>query len=113
MLVCHPVRYPPTPLWQKGADKNRNTGKAKMTHTLQNLSGISREVAHELNPIISDVWTTDTLTGIAALVEGCGYLISEFDGQKSCTLQRFYLLSEAVSAALRYEIHNPSYPISP
>jgi hypothetical protein len=74
----------------------------------QDLSGISREIAHALNPLISDVRTTDTLADIASIVNGFGCLIGEFDGGKSYALQRFYLLSEAVSAALRYEIQNLS-----
>lgn len=74
-----------------------------MTNISSNISTLSREIAHLINPIISDVDLEDTLNSVSELVEDVGAIISEISC-RGVPAPRYYLFHQAISAALRYEM---------
>ena len=68
-----------------------------------------RDTAHRLNPLISAIWTEDTLSGIAGVVDDFGYLLSQVDQPPAGAEPRFgrlYLVMGCIAAALIYEEAN-------
>ena len=85
------------------ADAENDALKAKA-------STIDRGTAHRLNPLISCLWTNDTLRETSNLVRDLGFFLSVCDnpaeGQDPC-FGRTYLMFGAIAAALEYEADNP------
>lgn len=59
-----------------------------------------REHASRINPIISPVGKTDTISQCAHLVESLGHFISSTEGNRG----HVHLLTGTIAAALHYEL---------
>ncbi|MBL8438408.1 MAG: hypothetical protein JNM61_09435 [Zoogloeaceae bacterium] len=71
---------------------------------------ITRQTASEINPLISSLWTEDTLDGLARMVLTLGYLLSEVENPGESSDPSFgnlYLLFGPIAAALRIEASAP------
>lgn len=71
---------------------------------------IDRETASRINPLISELFTEDTLDQCARLVRDLGYFLSQVDNPPEGTEPRFgnlYLITSPIAAALDYEVANP------
>ena len=70
---------------------------------------VDRATAHKLNPLVSNLWTEDTLDSLSGVVDDLGYFLSVVadppEGQEP-HFGRLYLLCGAISAALAYEVDN-------
>jgi len=80
-----------------------------MSERRSKLSGVDREAAAAINPLIGALWTEDTLENLSGVVTDLGSLASiaartEPSGAESLT--RLWLLFDTVSAALDYEAEN-------
>lgn len=68
-----------------------------------------RETASRLNPLISELFTEDTLDQCSRMVQTLGYLLSQIDTPPEGTEPHFgnlYLLFNPIAAALFYESEN-------
>lgn len=63
---------------------------------------VDRETASQINPLISSIWTEDTLDAVAAVVYEIGFMISETELAKDHVFRVF----EACTAALQWERNN-------
>lgn len=63
---------------------------------------IDRSIASRINPIISPLWTEDTLASVADVVFEMGYLISDTELQRDSLFHVF----SAIAAALQWESEN-------
>jgi hypothetical protein len=72
---------------------------------------IDRGTAHRLNPLISELWTNDTLTETSSLMRDLGFFLSVCENPQDDEEYRFgrvYLMFGAIAAALEYEADNPN-----
>lgn len=67
-------------------------------------STIDRETASRINPLISPLWTEDTLDRAASVVSEIGYLVAEADTPP----KHMFAIFDAISAALEWESENVS-----
>lgn len=70
---------------------------------------VDRATAHKLNPLVSNLWTEDTLDSLSGVVDDLGYFLSIVAHASEDEVPRFgrlYLLCGAISAALAYEAAN-------
>lgn len=65
---------------------------------------IDRNQASSVNPIISSVGATDTMSHCARLVDQLGVLLSKVDGEEAHDMSALYLLTSTISAALTFEV---------
>lgn len=63
---------------------------------------VDRETASRINPLISSLWTEDTLHSMSSVVLELGYLISASDGAP----EHLFRVFETVAAALAWETDN-------
>lgn len=63
---------------------------------------IDRATAAKINPLISSLWTEDTLSNVAAVVYEIGFMVSETELAKENTFRVF----EVACAALWWELNN-------
>lgn len=70
---------------------------------------IDRATAHKINPLVSSLWTEDTLDSLAGVVDDLGYFLSIAadppEGQEP-HFGRLYLIFSAIAGALAYEAEN-------
>lgn len=64
---------------------------------------IDRETAAKINPLISSLWTEDTLANISSIVYELGYIASSAAEVETANL--FHLFA-AIAAALQWETDN-------
>ena len=70
---------------------------------------VTRKTASQINPLISVLWTEDTLDNLAGMVHALGYLLSQVDHPPPGTEPTFgalWLLFSPLAAALEYEREN-------
>lgn len=70
---------------------------------------IDRETASRINPLISELFTEDTLDQCARLVRDLGYFLSQVESPDGDTKPRFgsvYMITLPIAAALLYETEN-------
>lgn len=67
---------------------------------------IGREEAANLNPLISSLWTEDTLAVCARTISSLGTLISCTSNDVDYDQGGLFLVFETITAALRYESRN-------
>lgn len=107
------VRFPSTPTRPVPPSRlasgvrliNLNESEYTMNATI-----IDRETASTINPLISSLWTEDTLDQCSRMVRHLGYLLSQIDNPPEGTEPHFgnlYLLCLPIAAALDYEAANP------
>lgn len=68
-----------------------------------------RETASRLNPLISELFTEDTIDQCARLVRDLGFFISQIEDPEGNHAPRFgnlYLITQPIAAALFYESEN-------
>jgi hypothetical protein len=70
---------------------------------MSNATPVDREAASKINPLISNLWTEDTLDAAAATVFELGYLAT---GQRDLAVGNLYHLFSAIAAALTWERDN-------
>lgn len=77
---------------------------------MDDLAKISREVASRINPLISTVFTAETLRNVAAVIDEIGYMVAETELAKDNSFRIF----EVAAAALWWEANNvtPNCPKS-
>lgn len=63
---------------------------------------VDRATAHRLNPLISNLWTEDTLHNAASVVYELGFLLSETELARG----HLCLVFDAIAAALLWEGDN-------
>lgn len=63
---------------------------------------VDRETASRINPLISSIWTEDTLDLVAAVVSEVGHMIAETEMAK----EHIYAVFGAAAAALEWERDN-------
>lgn len=71
---------------------------------------VDRETAARLNPLISSIWTEDTLHQLAGVVRDLGYYLSILNDVPEGHEPHFgnlYLLFGPIESALAYEATNP------
>jgi len=107
LVFPHPVQMlPPQRGNWSAAIQTATQGKDMADSTIvPNLQALSRELMHEVNPIISDVNPETTLESVIDLIEDLGALASQASGTGLAT-PRIYMIYHAITAALRYEINN-------
>lgn len=71
-------------------------------HIMPNEVKIDRATAAKINPLISSLWTEDTLSNVAAVVYEIGFMVSETELAKENTFRVF----EVACAALWWELNN-------
>jgi len=76
-----------------------------MTGISSDISSIPRDIAHVLNPIISELRIEDSLDSIGQLIEDIGAIASQVSGTGLAT-PRIYVLYNTISAAIEYEKQN-------
>lgn len=77
---------------------NRN----RSTRIMSNDTKVDRKTASRINPLISSIWTEDTLDTVASVIYEIGFMVSETNLAKEHTFAVF----DAISAALRWEVDN-------
>lgn len=73
---------------------------------------VNRQTAAQINPLISDVSTEDTLSSVAGLISDLGHFLSGAigsDGVAYISLGRLYLITNAMQAALLFEAQHPCH----
>lgn len=63
---------------------------------------VDRETASRINPLISSVWTEDTLNTVASVVYEIGCMVSETELAKD----HVFAIFDSAAAALRWERDN-------
>lgn len=63
---------------------------------------VDRETASRINPLISSLWTEDTLHSMAAVVYELGYMITETE----LAHDNMFHVFGAIAAALEWEVDN-------
>lgn len=75
----------------------------------QEAPAVDRATAHKLNPLVSSLWTEDTLDSLSGVIDDMGYFLSMVANQpegQDPHFGRLYLLFGAISAAVAYEVDN-------
>jgi hypothetical protein len=73
-----------------------------MLPSAKNTLTVSRELAHTINPIISETSALDTYYSSANLINQIGTIMSEI-ADKGLSIPHLYLICDAISSAIRYE----------
>jgi hypothetical protein len=73
-----------------------------MLNAAQDMQNVPRDLAHVLNPMISDIGIKDTLYSVSQLIEDIGAIVSQISGS-GVVLPRFHVVCSAVSSAIEYE----------
>jgi len=82
--------------------KSTIQGKNIMTGISVDISSIPRDIAHILNPIVSEIEIEETLNSVSQLIEDVGTIASQISGVR-LAIPRFYVLCHTISAAIEYE----------
>lgn len=70
---------------------------------------VDRETASKINPLISNLWTEDTLHSLSGMVLTLGYLLSQVDSPPEGTEPCFgslWMLCGPIASALEWETDN-------
>jgi hypothetical protein len=73
-----------------------------MLSAAQDVQSVPRDLAHVLNPMISDIGIEDTLYSVSQLIQDIGAIASQISGS-GVVLPRFHMVCSAVSSAIEYE----------
>lgn len=67
---------------------------------------VDRETASRLNPLISNLWTADTLDTVAVAIDELGHIVSDTE----LSIKYVFVLFSAAAAALAWERDNIRLP---
>lgn len=77
--------------------------------TMSKTTSVDRETASKINPLISNLWTEDTLHSLSGMVLTLGYLLSQVDSPPEGTEPSFgslWMLCGPIASALEWETDN-------